>query len=81
MVGREVHQLAIEPEDGAQHPVAESHGAPHDRIEDRLHVGRRLADHAQDLAGRSLLLQRLGEVRLRASSSVNRRTFSIAITA
>ena len=29
-----------------------AHGAPDDRVEDRLHVGRRAADHAQDLARR-----------------------------
>ena len=33
-----------------------------DRVEHRLHVGLRLADHAQDVAGRGLLLERLGEV-------------------
>ncbi len=60
--GREVHQLAVEPEDGAQQSVAQPHGASHDRIEDRLDVRRRLADHAQDLARRGLLLQRLAEI-------------------
>ena len=32
------------------------------RLEHRLDVGRRARDDAQDLAGRRLLLQRLGEV-------------------
>jgi len=32
------------------------------RAEDRLHVGGRLRDHAQDLAGCRLLIQRLGQV-------------------
>ena len=34
----------------------------HDRVEDRLDVGRRARDDAQDLAGGRLLLERLGEV-------------------
>src|SRR4029453_10786118 len=33
-----------------------------DSIEDRLEVGRRVADHAQDLAGRGLLLLRLNQL-------------------
>ena len=35
---------------------------PHDRVEDRLHIGRRAGDDAKDLAGGRLLLQRLREV-------------------
>ena len=46
-----------------------------DRLEHRLHVALRLADHAQDLAGRGLLLEAL------PCSSLNSRVFSIAITA
>ena len=57
------------------------HRALGDDVEDRLDVGRRARDDAQDLAGRRLLLQRLGEVAVAASSSVNSRTFSMAITA
>jgi hypothetical protein len=30
--------------------------AAHDRVKDRLHIGGRTRDHAQDLAGRCLLL-------------------------
>jgi hypothetical protein len=52
-----------------------------DRIEDRLHVGRRLADDTQDLAGRRLLLQRLGEVGVLVCSSVSSRAFSMAMAA
>ncbi len=62
VMGRESHQLAVEAMRGAVQPAAETHGALHDGIENRLHVGRRLADHAQDLGGRRLLLQRLGQV-------------------
>ena len=45
-------------------------------------VGRRARDHAQDLAGRGLLLERLASGRGCAPrSSLNSRTFSMAITA
>ena len=40
-----------------------------------------LADDAQNLAGGRLLLERLVSSRFRVSSSLNRRTFSMAITA
>ena len=56
--------------------------APHSRtalssdgVEDRLDVGRRARDHPQDLGRGRLLLQRLFRSRL------NRRTFSMAMTA
>ncbi len=42
--------------------TAQPDRALRDGVEDRLHVGRRARDHAQDLAGRGLLLQGLGEV-------------------
>ena len=63
-----------EPEHGRT-AVAQLHRRAHDGIEHRLHVGRRAADDAQDLA------------RWRSAApappcvSLNRRTFSIAITA
>ena len=60
---------------------AERAHALHHGIEHRLQVGRRAADDAENLAGRGLLLQRLGQLALRACSSSNSRTFSIAITA
>ena len=50
-------------------------------VQDRLEVGRRARDHAQDLGGRRLLLEGLVSSRFRASSSLNRRTFSMAMTA
>ena len=53
----EVHQLAIEPEDCADQPIAQGHGATHDCIEDRLDVGRRAGNDAQDLGGGRLLLE------------------------
>ena len=54
--------------------AAEAPGGPDHRLQDRLHIGRRLGDGTQDLGSGGLLLQRL-------LSSVNSRTFSIAITA
>ena len=38
--------------------VAQAGGALRDRLEHRLHVGRRARDHAQDFADRRLLLER-----------------------
>ena len=38
--------------------VAQPQRALGDRVEHRLHVGRRARDHAQDLADRRLLLER-----------------------
>jgi hypothetical protein len=57
-----MNQLAVEPIDGAEERAAQPHGALDDGVEDRLHVGRRAADDAQDLARRGLLLERLGEL-------------------
>ena len=42
--------------------VAHAKGALRDRVEDRLGVGRRAGDRPQDLAGRRLLLERLGQL-------------------
>src|SRR4026208_1412208 len=39
--------LAVEPKERAEEPVAQSHRAPDDRVEDRLDVGLRPAGHAQ----------------------------------
>ena len=50
------------------------YGGLHDGIEHGLYVGRRAADHAQDVGGRGLPGQRL-------SVSLNSRAFSMAITA
>ena len=51
------------------------------RIQYRLQIRWRAADDAQDFAGRRLLLQRFGERLVPFLSSLNSRTFSIAITA
>ena len=76
-----MNQFAVEPKHRGEEPVAQPHGALDDDVEDRLEVGRRARDHPQDLGRRRLLLQRLVSSRFRASSSVNSRTFSIAMTA
>src|SRR3990172_2982540 len=62
MVRDEVDQLAVEAINRAENALAQAHRALSDRVEDRLDVRRRAADHAQDLTGRRLLLQRLREV-------------------
>ncbi len=64
VVGDEVHQLAVEPVRRAHACAAQAHRAGDDRVENRLHVGRRARDDAQDLARRRLLFQGLGEVRV-----------------
>jgi hypothetical protein len=51
-----VDHLALELKDRAEEPVAQSHGASDDRVEDGLDVRRRSADGAQDLSRRRLLL-------------------------
>ena len=62
VVGHEVEQRPVEPEEVAELGLAELRRAPGDRVEDRLDVGRRARDDAQDLAGRGLLLEGLGEI-------------------
>src|SRR2546426_527745 len=52
-----MEQLTVELKERAEEPVAQPHGTSHDRVEDRLHVGRRLADDPQDLARCRLLLE------------------------
>ena len=47
----------------------------------RLQFAGRTADDLEHLGGGRLLLQRLGKLAVRACTSSNRRTFSIAITA
>jgi hypothetical protein len=54
MLGDVVEQLAIVLHETAEEPVAQPRGASDDRVEDRLHIGLRLADDAQDLGGRRL---------------------------
>ena len=77
----QVDQLAIDSRDAAEVGAAQSRRALADDVEDRLDVGRGARDHPQDLAGRRLLLEGLGQIAFRASSSWNSRTFSMAMTA
>jgi hypothetical protein len=46
------------------HSPAQPDRVSRDRVEHRLHVGRRLADHAQNLGRRRLMLEGLGHVRV-----------------
>jgi hypothetical protein len=62
VLGDMMDLLAVEPKERAEEPVAQSHRAPDDRVEDRLDVGLRPADHAQDLRRRRLLLERLADL-------------------
>ena len=52
-----------------------------DGVEHRLHVRRRAADDAEHLGRCRLMLQRLAQFRVALLSSLNSRTFSMAITA
>ena len=68
----------------SQHHVidpANPSGALDDCVEDRLHVRRRAADDAEHLGGCGLMLQGLAQFLLRSPSSLNKRTFSMAMTA
>ncbi len=51
--------LAVEPRNDGDARVAQLARALREQIEHRLHIGRRAADHAQDLAHRGLLRERL----------------------
>src|SRR5713101_4480841 len=64
VMGDVMDQLAVELIEPAEEAVAQPHGASDDRVEDRLHVGLRAADDAQDLSCRRLLLERLGNLRM-----------------
>ena len=52
-----------------------------DGVKDRLHVCRRAADDAEHLGRRRLMLQGLAQFCIALANSLNRRTFSMAITA
>ena len=56
-------------------------GALDDGVEDRLHVRRRAADDAEHLGRCRLMLQGLAQFCIALSELLNRRTFSIAMTA
>ena len=58
----EMNQGAVEFVDGCDHGTGQASGTFRDRAKHGLHIGRRLTDHAQDLAGRLLLLLRLNQL-------------------
>src|SRR5262249_58996930 len=60
--GYDVDELAIEPYDCRKAAAAQFLAGGCNRVEHRLHIGWRLADHAQDLARRGLLLECLGDI-------------------
>ena len=60
--GNVVQELAVVAEHGAVRAPAQCDGTAHDRVEHRLHIGRRAADDAQDLGRRGLPLEGLGEL-------------------
>ena len=57
--GREPELPGIGEKYSAEGGVTESARVLHDRFEDRLLIGRRVADHREDFARRRLLLERL----------------------
>ena len=57
-----MEQLAIKAEHIRKQAPAKSDSVPHDRLEHRLHVGRRGADHAKYRGRCRLLLQCLGQL-------------------
>ncbi len=61
-VCRRPEGIAIHAKDGRVVRVAQPRRTLRHGVQHRLQVGRRAADHTQDLAGGRLLLQRLGQV-------------------
>ena len=79
---RHSEHVAIDDKHHAAQRRTDAEAAPGDRVENRLRVGRRVPDHAKDVARRSLPRQRLAHLRTCAWvnarflswSSVNSRT-------
>src|SRR5262245_56885076 len=65
VLGDRMDQLAVELIEPAEEAVAQSRGAPDNRVKHRPHISRRAADHAQDFACRRLPLERLDDLRMR----------------
>ncbi len=61
-IGQGKDQFSVVAIDGRELGLAQSCGTTGDRLEHRLHVGRRATDDLQHLGGRGLLLQRLAEI-------------------
>ena len=62
MIGHQAQSVTVHTEDRGIERLTQARGARGHGIEDGLHIRRRAADDAQDLARRRLLLQGLGEV-------------------
>src|SRR5262245_11681108 len=62
VLGAEMKQLAVEFDERAEESATQRHRALDNRLEHRLHVRRRLADHAQDVAGGGLRVERPGQL-------------------
>src|SRR5262249_21797018 len=73
--------LAIIEDQVTELGLADAHGVCQHSLEHRFQLTGRTADDAEDLGARGLLLQRSESSRVRACTSSNSRTFSIAITA
>src|ERR1700730_8439240 len=69
VVGNMMEHLAVELKEPAEQSGAQLHGASDDRVEDRLCVGLRLADDAQDLARGGLLFEGLRQAFLERARS------------
>src|SRR5262249_19620188 len=54
--------VALSDAESRARSLTEPAGIPNDRVEDRLNISRRTRNHAQDLAGRRLLLKRLADL-------------------
>src|SRR6266540_1704893 len=59
---RHSHQISVDDEDPAAQSPADADAASSDRVKDRLDIGGRAADGAENLGGRSLLLEGFGQV-------------------
>src|SRR5262245_40003506 len=57
-------ELTVKSSDPPVKTVTEARDAPRNRVEDRLNIRRRLADHPQDFRRRRLLFQRLAYLRM-----------------
>src|SRR5260370_432478 len=62
MAAGEVEEISVEPQDEGELAVAKPHRALGNGVKHRLHVSRRPRDDAQDIAGRSLVFERLGQL-------------------
>ena len=77
----QLERIAFDESDDRIVRIADARGVLGNGVQHRLKIRRRAGDDTQDLTRRGLLLQRLGEVAVAPSSSLNSRTFSMAITA